>query len=61
MTLYLCTKMVTISSRGAPNLSNFLFERQQGCISVGCISSAAVVVSGGGICPGGMFALGVSA
>ena len=28
MTLYLCTKMVTISSKGPPNLSNFLFERQ---------------------------------
>ena len=28
MTLYLCTKTVTISSRGPPNLSNFLFERQ---------------------------------
>ena len=28
MTLYLCTKTVTIPSRGPPNLSNFLFERQ---------------------------------
>ena len=25
---YLCTKTVTISSRGPPNLSNFLFETQ---------------------------------
>ena len=29
MTLYLCTKTVTISSRGPSNLSNFLFERQK--------------------------------
>ena len=29
MTLYLCTKTVTISSRGPPILSNFLFERQK--------------------------------
>ena len=28
MTLYMCAKTVTISSRGPPNLSNFLFERQ---------------------------------
>ena len=28
MTLYLCTEMVTISSRGSSNLSNFRFERQ---------------------------------
>ena len=28
MTLYVCTKTVNISSRGPPNLSNFLFERQ---------------------------------
>ena len=31
MTLCLCTKTVTISSRGPPNLSNFLFERQLCC------------------------------
>ena len=29
ITLYLCTKMVTISSRGPPNLLNLLFERQK--------------------------------
>ena len=28
MTLYLCTELVTISSRGPPNVSNFRFERQ---------------------------------
>ena len=32
MTLYLCTKTVTISSRGPPNLSNFLCERQSDAV-----------------------------
>ena len=38
MTLYFCTETVTISPRGPPNLSNFLFERQKLTLPTVCLT-----------------------
>ena len=53
MALDWSTEGFSISPRGPPSLSNSVFKIQQECILVGCVPPASMVISTGGVCPGG--------